>query len=85
MERSKVYEAINSEREYQDSLRDFGTFTERKLPIAGELLILQEYIGKAVAKYVSSPGETPAECLTIIRKIAAICIRAMEQHGVDKR
>jgi hypothetical protein len=83
--RSEVYEAIESERDYQDSLRERGQFTEVVLPVAGELLIMKEYLDRAIRSYVENPGETPEETLNIIRKITTTGFRAMEHHGAPLR
>lgn len=82
--REEVYKAIDSERDYQDAQRP-DRFTEPVLPISGELLCIQEYLNRTNITYVTSAGETPLECLNGLRKIAAMCVRAMEHHGAPKR
>ena len=83
--REKVYEAIDTERNYQDSQRKAGRFTELVLPIAGELECIRHYLNKATTSYAESPGETPHETLETIRKITAMGVRAMEHHGAPIR
>ena len=83
--RQEVYSAIDGERDYQNLQRETGRFTEVVLPVSGELLCIQEYLDKAVKVYVSSPGEAPPEVLNGLRKIAAMCVRAMEHHGALTR
>ncbi len=83
--RQIVYQAIDGERDFQDSLRVKGRFTENVLPVPGELICIQEYVNKALKVYVSEPGEIPEETLHALRKIAAMCVRTMEHYGAPKR
>jgi hypothetical protein len=90
--RQEAYEAIDSERDYQDSLREdrvAGThnarFTEVVLPLPGELTCIRTYLRKAEDSYTNNPGEAPQETMEIIRKIAGMCVRTMEHHGVYNR
>lgn len=83
--RKEVYKAVDGERDYQDAQREGGRFTEAVLPVAGELLIMQEYVSKGIAAYVALPGETPLSSLEAIRKIVAVGVRALEHYGAPKR
>src|SRR5690242_12518169 len=82
--RKEVYTVIDGERDYQDAQRP-DRFTEPVLPVAGELICIQTYLTEAQNLYTKSPGETPKAGLDNIRKIAAMCVRAMEHHGAPPR
>lgn len=80
MNRDEVYEIINEEREYQEKLES------RPLPIEGELLLLEEYVAKARNLYVHTiSDQTETKTRNEIRKIAAIAIRCIENHGTPRR
>lgn len=80
--RRNVIEAINTERDYQDSLP--GNLTDRYLHSVGEsILLLEEYVQRAKQEWVNNAGDWDA--LDEIRKIAAIAVRCMEQHGAPRR
>jgi hypothetical protein len=81
----EIIEAIDSERDYQDSLREGGRFTENILPLPGELSCMKVYLDKAFESYANNPGEAPEETMHIIRKIVAMGVRAMENYGAPKR
>ncbi|KKM65566.1 hypothetical protein LCGC14_1490000 [marine sediment metagenome] len=84
--RTEVYEAIDGERDYQDSLVDDRFEKPRiELNIAGELILLREYLRRTELAYAENPGHVPPAVLVGIRKIAGIAVRALEQNGVVKR
>lgn len=80
MTQEEVFEAIESERDYQNRL------TQCQLSPAEEILLLEEYVKRAREKYAGTfadSSERPA--MNTLRKCAAICVRAMENHEVDSR
>lgn len=85
--RSEVYEAIKSERDYQDA--KWGKTLSGGRPGAGERtvdefsLYIAGYTDELVAK-ASHFANTDMK-LDIIRKIAGLCVACMEQHGAPKR
>lgn len=81
MTRKEVYEVIDGERDYQ------GAMGARDIPtIEGELLLLEEYVNKARKAYTETFGDPSEEATRDqIRKIAAIAVRCMENHGAPKR
>jgi len=84
--RAEVYAAIDGERDYQDSLVDDRFEKPRiELNIAGELVLLREYLRRTELVYAENPGHVPPAVLDSIRKIAGIAVRALEQNGVVKR
>lgn len=78
MERSDVFSAIDGELYYQESV--FG-------PNPHEIDAYATYIRRysRILDDVATVAETESAKLEVIRKIAAICVRCMEQHGVPER
>lgn len=82
--RLDVYAAIDSERDYQDSLarnevnrEDDPTFS----PITN-LVIIQELCARMQAEFYSKPGHPSPDYM---RKIAATAVRTMETFGAPHR
>ena len=89
--RQQVYEAIDSERNYQDKIwaennpiNPLHPTDPRPLAIGEEILLLEEYVLKA--RFVWSKESRPEiGALDDMRKIAAIAVRSMETWGAPKR
>jgi hypothetical protein len=80
--RAEVYEAIDTEREYQDAMKGVrAPGTNRTL--GDYLTLLNHYIVEANQSYVKNRGSCMA--MHEVRKIAAIAVRAMEDNGAPKR
>jgi hypothetical protein len=80
--RSEVYAAIDSERDYQDR-----RWSAEKVHTPSEwLLYMQDYLSEAIhiASRQPTPQADPA-VLEIIRKIAGMGVACMEQNGAPKR
>jgi hypothetical protein len=76
MDRKKVYDLINNEREYQDyKWRDRDAVS-----IATEILIMQEHLDKAKKNHISL-NFNGRLALDQIRKIVAVGVRCLETHG----
>ena len=76
----EVYDAINGERRYQDTLN--------KCPLdsGSEILLLAEYVDRARKAWTADFNENhDSEYLHMIRKIAGIAVRTMEHYGAPKR
>jgi hypothetical protein len=85
MNRKEVYERIDQEREYQ-RLRwgiDLPETGELLKPTESFLLYIQHHLNKAIAEISSTP--TDKEALNEVRKIAALAVACLEQHGCDER
>ena len=78
VERKEVYEAIDTELEYQYT--KFG-------PNPHEIDAFATYIRRysAILDRVATGSYSEKEKLDMVRKIAGICVRCMEQHGAPKR
>ena len=87
--RPEVYKAIDSERQYQDSF----VLPEREYYITHTLgefvLMINQYAAQAQASWTHhKDGDSPDEfapSLHEVRKIAALAVRCMEQHGAPMR
>lgn len=78
MTRTEVYEIIDKERDYQDSL-DSDRTVGVPHQVGSYLTMLRSYMTKADQNWTDRAGDTAA--LHEIRKIAAIAVRCMEEHG----
>ncbi len=81
--RAEVYEAIDTERAYQLKLWSRGE-ADDPLTIGEYVLLLEEYAAKA--RYMWSGEIAPeTETLEVVRKIAALGVACMEEHGAPRR
>jgi len=83
--RDEVFKAIDDERAYQQKTwpRSEGLST------TGEITLVRSYLRKFEDTYQNEPDDpnldVPTECLHIVRKMAAILVRCMENHGAYMR
>ena len=88
-EREAAYVAIDTERAYHQSrwaTGDLGaTVADADTRSIDEWsLYLQRYTMELVLKAANNPSER-TEKLATMRKIAAMCVACMEQHGAPQR
>lgn len=81
MERSKVIEAIDNERYYQD--RKWGTVEEHPHEVGGWLTLMRKLLTDAEIAWSSEAGDQGA--LEEIRKVLAVGVACAEQHGIPGR
>lgn len=81
MERSKVFEAIDSERDYQD--RKWGTPAEHPHEVGGYLTLMDVHLQRAKAAWAGANNDAGA--LEALRKVLAIGVACAEQHGIPSR
>lgn len=78
--RKEVYDAIDSERNYQDEIwprpKHIHSVTEY-------LVFIDHYVKIGMSKVSTQDGETGA--LPDLRKIAALAVAAMEENGAIQR
>lgn len=80
LSRDQVFGLINQERTYQDAQAE--QWDHKGVPtVEAELLMFEHYIQQARNSWVSSPGNSQA--LDVIRKIAGISVRVLENHGAE--
>ncbi len=83
MKRGKIFGVIVGERNFQDAQQKGGRFQKEVHTVGEELLLMKRYLDKAIAKYADNFGDAPA--LHGIRKVAALAVRCMENHGALPR
>lgn len=85
--RAKVYLAIQGERDYQDSLGpDRVSVPRHKHEICEEIVMMRQYLNKAEQEWTSNPGKIGDEkTLHQIRKVTAMGVRCLENHGAPER
>jgi hypothetical protein len=81
MNRKDVYELIDDERDYQDSLGSDRT-DGRIHSVSEELVLLEVYLHSAFACWANYPGDDYA--LEQIIKVAALSVRCLE-NNYDKK
>lgn len=84
MKRKDVYKLIDEERDYQDKLNADGQ--GRVLTAGEELCLIQVYVTRAKEVFTETFGDhEELPTMNVIRKIAALCIRTMENHRTPAR
>lgn len=85
--RDRVYTAINSERDYQDALAANMTGdSQGQHPVASFILFMETYLHKAKAVASTDWSDRCDErTLEHIRKVVALGVSCMEQHGAPMR
>lgn len=76
-EREKVYQAINTERAYQDC--KWGTVDDHPHEVGAWLTLMRNKLAQAEAAWSGRRGDEPA--LAEIVKVVAIGVACLEQHG----
>jgi len=84
--RHEVYQAIDTERDYQDARwpQDNTPGVPNPLTIGEFVLLLSEYVDLAKSEWAQEK-KPELKTVKIVRKIAAIAVNCMEQHGAPKR
>lgn len=81
MERSKVYEAIETEREFQD--RKWGTIEKHPHEVGGWITLMRKLLNDAEVQWSVSAHDYNA--MEEIRKVIAVGVACCEQHGCKTR
>jgi hypothetical protein len=76
--RKQVYEVIDTERDYQD--RRWGP---RSNSTAAYLTFMRHWLTRAEQE--ATKDDDPHRALTSIRKVAALAVACMEEHGAYVR
>lgn len=79
----EVITAINEELAYQSTLEGSGRADAVDHGVAGQLVALNVYTQEAMVAWAKTAGDDAA--LAALRKVAAIAVRALVQHGCPKR
>ena len=84
MERKKIYEIIDGERDYQDS-RWKNPEQDTHEPESW-IIYIEHYLTKAKVALSTQPIPTAyLEAMDNMRKVVALGVRCMEVHGVPRR
>lgn len=78
MDRTDVYDRIDSERDYQEF-----KWPGHSHEVGAYITILDFYVQEAKTKWTKNCGDQ--EALVSIRKIAAIAVACAEEHGISYR
>jgi len=87
MKRTEVYKLIDGERDYQD--KKWGSESNSRHSnhsIEEWLMYIEDYLNEA--KHILTRefyNECDQKSMNIMRKIAAMAVCAIEQHGADAR
>jgi hypothetical protein len=81
MHQQSVFEAIASERDYQD--RKWGTPAEHPHEVGGYLTLMDVHLQRAKAAWAGANSDT--EALESLRKVLAVGVACAEQHGIRGR
>lgn len=85
MERQEVYEVINSEREYQIAqAQNPEGHVLPEMPLGSTMLAIEHNMNRARNEWYYEKAPYP-NSMEYIRKIAALCVQAMEQYGCNAR
>lgn len=82
MDRKQVFELIDGEREYQDSL-GLDRTDGRQHSVGEYLVMLEVYLRRAFDDWTNNSGDSAA--LDEIRKVAGIAVHCMEDYGAPNR
>lgn len=85
--RQEVYEAIDTEREYQNKWKDPNLTDSNGEHTSTEFLVyIRDYVEEALHFMTREPDPVcMPKAQHSLRKIAALAVAAMEQHGAPKR
>ena len=81
MEQNAVFEAVASERNYQD--RKWGTPAEHPHEVGGWLTLMAVHLRRAQDAWAGANSDT--EALEALRKLLAVGVACGEQHGLARR
>lgn len=79
--RSDAFDAVSSERDYQDA--KWGGPDDRARSVGDHLTLLRAHLAKADLAYATNHGDE--EALAEVRNLAALAVRCMESNGISRR
>ena len=86
IDRSEVYKAIDSERAYQSATwPGIDADPDNPHTIGEDILLMEEYVKRAREEWTKVADSPDMEALHMIRKVAGIAVRCMENHGAPYR
>ncbi len=86
--RDAVYAALDSEREYQDRKGVANGGEPHRHELESFVLYMDDYMTELkhqLSRLWTDTGRAHPSCLDILRKVTALGVAAMEQHGAPHR
>lgn len=83
--RENAYRAIDGERDYQEAGKGNARTDRQSTSVGEHVLMLVGYTNQAVAQWNGPHPEGREAAMNTMRKIAAIAVRCMEEHGAPLR
>lgn len=85
MKRNVVFEAINRERDYQDSMTPDRSVCKTTLSQMDRIGLMEVCLNRAKEAWYSEPGKALETVSEQFRKVAALCVQDGEQNGMPYR
>lgn len=86
--REQVYAAIDSERDYQDAKGVAHGGAAHTHELESYALYMDDYLREfktQLSRTWVADGKPPIEALNTLRKVTALGVAAMEEHGAPRR
>lgn len=83
--RAEVYEAIDSERDYQDDRWNADTTSSEGRHTASEYILYMEHYLQEARRLASTTAEDNRTVLDFVRKVTALGVACMEDNGAPFR
>lgn len=86
--RADVYRSIDTERDYQDAKGRANGGTPHKHELESYVIYMEDYLAELrnqLSRIWVLDGKPPAVALDTLRKVTALGVAAMEQHGAPQR
>lgn len=86
--RESVYAALDSEREYQDAKGVANGGEPHRHELESFVLYMDDYMTELkhqLSRQWTDTGRVHPSCLDTLRKVTALGVAAMEQHGAPYR
>lgn len=85
MKRTEVFQRIEEEREYQEACRKACDWRSADKPPECHLVYMRQYLDRAEKAVLLSWNKNKSEVLANIRKVVALGVACLEQHGCPQR
>lgn len=88
MDRQSIYAEIDRERDYQDMCAkacEWSPQTAEGKPVECTLVYIEGYLEQAKKAILPANRIGKPQALHALRKIAALCVKCFELHGVPMR
>lgn len=86
--RDEVFQALNTERDYQDAKGAANGGAPHKHELESYVIYMEDYLAELrnqLSRIWVSDGKPPTVALDTLRKVTALGVAAMEEHGAPQR